>query len=122
LERVQESRLEVVRVLRFPRLLLHNLLHILALVLAARDVGAADPGGALAVGFVIRIVLRVFRVAMIVLFDSLVRCRLLFLLASYVQGTGWIIITWILCLLAVLLISGLLEIVSVEARLIFLGL
>ena len=121
LESVQESGLEVVRVLRFPRLLLHDLLHILALVLAPRHVGAADSRRALAVGFVIRIVLRVFRVGVIVLFDT-VRCGLLFLLTTYVQGTGRLIMTWILGLLAVLLISGLLEVAVVEAGLVVLRL
>ena len=119
LKSVQESWLEVVRVLGLPRLLLHDLLHILALVLAARDVGAADSRGALAVGFVIRIAL-VLRVAVVVVLDSLVRRGLLFLLASDVERTRRVIMTRILGLLAVLLISGLLEIAVVEAGLIVL--
>ena len=116
---VQESWLEVVRVLGLPRLLLHHLLHILALVLTTRDVGAADSRGALAVGFVIRIAL-VLRVAVVVVLDSLVRRGLLFLLASDVERTRRVIMTRILGLLAVLLISGLLEIAVVEAGLIVL--
>lgn len=93
-------------------------MHVLALILAARDIGAADSGRALAVGFVIRIVLGVLRVAVVAVLDSLVRGGFLFLLASDVQRTGRVIMTWILGLLAVLLISGLLESAVVKAGLI----
>lgn len=104
---MKESGLKFVRILGFP-LLLHYLLDILALVLAARDIGAADSRRALAIGFVIRIILRVSRIAVIVFFKTLIRCRPLFLLIFYIQGTRRFIMTRVLSLLAVLLISGLL--------------